>query len=459
MSSIGDQTLDLANVPFDQIICSISDGVVVIDREGKIIFVNPAYTRILGISAEEALGRNMQNVTPDAHTLKVLRTGKPLLHDTHYSRSKGIDVVMSANPIFHNGVMVGVVTIFRTAREMLDLYASYRRSHGLVDYYRDMLLKQDSLAGNFAGIVGDSGTLANVMAMAARVAETDATVLIGGENGVGKDIFAQAIHDVSRRRDKQFVVVNSAAIPEALLESELFGYEQGAFTGATRGGKVGKFELAEGGTLFLDEIGDMTLAMQAKLLRVLQNKEIQKIGSNRTILVDARIIAATNRNLEQMVRERQFREDLFYRLNVFPITIPSLRERKGDVPRLAQYFLDQFCGVYRKSLAFAPEAFEALERCDWPGNVRQLRNAIERAVILCDGEVVLPDHFMSSFDFASTPSDDVPQVGLKGEVRKVERKAYEDALLSNDGNKTRAMEALGVSRRTFYKRLKEFGLL
>jgi transcriptional regulator with PAS, ATPase and Fis domain len=320
--------------------------------------------------------------------------------------------------------------------------------------------------------------------MSAKVAETDTTVLITGENGVGKDILAQSIHQASRRCRQPFIVVNCAAIPDTLLESELFGFEGGTFTGASRGGRPGKFELAEGGTIFLDEIGDMSSSMQAKVLRVLQQKEIQKIGSNRIIRVNVRVIAVTNRDLSRMVREGQFREDLLYRLNVFPIAIPPLRERKSDIPQLAQLFLAQCSQGSGKKLMIAPESFEALERHDWPGNIRQLRNAVERAVILCDGDLLLPEHFglADTAEAASrstvpqggavvsqcgAPADGVAaalqgawggQEGLRGKIRDLERRAYEDALASCDGNKSKAMQKLGVSRRTFYKRLREFNL-
>lgn len=456
--NLKNQLLTLAGIPFDQVLSSINDGVVVVDRAGTIVFVNPSYSRILKMPPEYALGRNMQEVTPNAHTLRVLRTGKPLLYDSHYSHDLGFDVVMSATPIFQDGVLVGAVTVFRPAEEMIELYSAYRRAHGLVDYYQELLVQEKTLFRFFEKIVGHSGNLVHAVKMAARVAGTDATVLVTGENGVGKDILAEAIHQSSGRRDKAFIVVNCAAIPESLLESELFGFEQGAFTGAARGGRLGRFELADGGTMFLDEIGDMSLPMQAKLLRVLQNKEIQRVGSNRVIHVDARVIAATNRDLDQMVRDGQFREDLLYRLNVFPIAIPPLRERKSDIPRLVKHFLDEYCGKYGKSLITAPETFETLNSCDWPGNVRQLRNAIERAVILCDGSILLPQHFDLSEVHEPPPGEGVLQKTLKGQVREVERKAYEDALSSSEGNKSRAILKLGVSRRTFYKRLREFNM-
>lgn len=451
-----------ASISYYQVLWSIPDAVVVVDKEGTILFVNQGYTRVLNVPAHVAIGRKMQDISPSAHTLRVLRTGEPIVCDSYYSDDHGVGLVMSATPLFRGGALVGVVTVFRSSKETLDLYAAYRRANGLVDYYQQLLSSEKARTDCFKAVIGHDRTLAKIVGMSAKVAETDTTVLITGENGVGKDILAQAIHQASPRCRQPFIVVNCAAIPDTLLESELFGFESGTFTGAARGGRPGKFELAEGGTIFLDEIGDMSSSMQAKVLRVLQQKEIQKIGSNRIIHVNVRVIAATNRDLARMVREGQFREDLLYRLNVFPLAIPPLRERKSDIPQLAQLFLDQCSEGGGKRFMIAPESFEALERHDWPGNIRQLRNAVERAVILCDGDLLLPEHFGLSDAAESQPKTALSQgavsvqEGLKDKIRDLERKAYEDALSSCAGNKSKAMQKLGVSRRTFYKRLHEF---
>jgi transcriptional regulator with PAS, ATPase and Fis domain len=449
----------LAGIPFELIVSSMSNAVVVVDQDGTIVYVNPAYTRIMDLAADQVLGRNMRDVTPDARTLKVLKTGKPITWDSFYSEKLGLDLVLSANPLMRDGKMIGVVTVFLNSKDLMELYGAYRRAHGLANYYQDLLLREHVRSGGFASLIGNSPALMQVIAMARRVAETDATVLITGENGVGKDVLAQAIRRSSNRRDNAFIAVNCAAIPDSLLESELFGFSSGAFTGAARGGKMGKFELAEGGTIFLDEIGDMSASMQSKLLRVLQDKEIEKIGGTRVTRVDVRVVAATNRNLEQMVKEGQFREDLFYRLNVFPLHLPPLRERKEDIPVLALHFLAQFCDSYKRQLIMAPEAIDLLQRSDWPGNIRQLRNTIERAVILCDSDVLLPEHFVNIDTLPQQPKENGEQGSLKGEIKKIERKLYEDALSSSGGNKSLAMKKVGVSRRTFYKRLHELDLL
>src|SRR5262249_735958 len=240
-------------------------------------------------------------------------------------------------------------------------------------------------SNNFEHVVGQSAALHRVLRQVETVATTDATVLVLGETGTGKELMARAIHDLSNRRDRPFVKVNCAAIPSGLLESELFGHERGAFTGAI-GQKIGRFETADGGTLFLDEVGEMPLELQAKLLRVLQEQEFERLGSSRTIKVDVRVVAATNRDLRRMVEEGRFRDDLYYRLNVFPIHLPPLGERSEDIPALVRYFVDRFARRMNRCIEVIPdEAFRAMQRCAWPGNVRELYNFIERAVILSPG--------------------------------------------------------------------------
>lgn len=457
------QQVSSSGLSVDQIIESLHDGVVVIDREGTIVYANSAYTRILGVPVDRVLGRNMREIQPDARGLKVIETGRPILRDSFYLKQLGLDVVISSTPIIENDRVIGAVTVFRTSDELLELYGAFRRAHGLVNYYKQRSEGSEFASGDsagFAGVVGRGPAILESIKLASQVAPTQATVLITGENGVGKDVFAQAIHAASTRADKPFIAVNSGAIPDTLLESELFGFDSGAFTGAARGGKLGKFELAQGGTLFLDEVGDMSAAMQAKLLRVLQNKEVEKVGGTRVVKVDVRVIAATNANLEFMVAKGTFRQDLFYRLQVFPIHLPALRDRREDIPRLSQHFLDQCCNTYQKRLLFAPETIELLQQADWPGNVRQLRHVIERAVIVCDGSVLLPTDFqnVTSPACANDEAGGAPTSALRRSIRELEKRAYEEAIADAGGNKSKAMAQLGVSRRTFYKRLKEMGI-
>jgi DNA-binding NtrC family response regulator len=315
-----------------------------------------------------------------------------------------------------------------------------------------------------SSIVGSGRRMKEALALVEKVAPSGATVLLLGESGTGKELFARRIHDLSPRRDRPLVAINCAAIPETLLENELFGHEKGAFTGAS-GLKQGKFEMADGGTLFLDEIGELSPAVQAKLLRVLQEHTFERVGGTRAIDVDVRIITATNLDLARAVRERRFREDLYFRLNVFPVPIPPLRERPEDVPALVQHFIGKFAQEMRKPVRGAsPEALRALQSYHWPGNVRELENAIERAVILTAGEQVeAADLSLGLGRAARQEPEALPLMGSLHEVslrasQRAERELIRNALKDSGGNKTRAAEALQVSYKTLLTKIKEYGL-
>lgn len=310
-------------------------------------------------------------------------------------------------------------------------------------------------------LVGESPQWLGVIESARKVAPLKTTALILGESGTGKELIARAIHFFSPRAEQPFIAVNCAAIPKDLIENELFGHEKGAFTGATEI-KQGRFELADKGTILLDEIGDMDLPLQAKLLRVLQESEFERVGGTRTLKVDVRIVAASNKNLERAVADGSFREDLFYRLNVFPISIPPLRERRADILPLARFFLEGFCrDMNRQRLSISEDAVRTLERYVWKGNVRELRNVIERAVIMADGTVVETGH-LALCDPEVTPSG-VPASGSllaigEAAARAAEKSMIEKVLQETGGNKSRAAEMLGVSYKTLLTKIKEFGL-
>jgi DNA-binding NtrC family response regulator len=319
-------------------------------------------------------------------------------------------------------------------------------------------------------IVGDDPQLKQVSLALHRAAATDTTVLLEGESGTGKELFARALHALSPRADGPFVAINCAAIPETLLETELFGHEKGAFTGASAR-KPGKFELAHRGTLFLDEIGDLPLSLQAKILRALEEKEFERVGGTLSLKVDVRVVAATNRNLKAAVAARQYREDLFFRLSVFPILIPPLRERTNDIITLARYFIDRFCReLNKRPLVLSPAAEEELLIYPWPGNVRELQNCIERAAILTEGETIHPRHLSLSFrgPAAAPAEDESPwlKIDLSGSMgdasrrvlAEVERRKIEQALKEAAGNRSRAAEILQVSYKMFMTKLKEHGL-
>jgi DNA-binding NtrC family response regulator len=331
----------------------------------------------------------------------------------------------------------------------------------------NILLKEELAVRRGAPqIVGEDPALRKLLASLQRAAATDATVLLEGESGTGKELFARSLHALSARSDAPFVAINCAAIPETLLETELFGYEKGAFTGAVSR-KPGKFEMAHRGTLFLDEIGDLPMALQAKILRGLEEKRFERVGGTASVQVDVRLVAATNKGLRAAVAARRFREDLYFRLSVFPITIPPLRERKDDVARLARFFVERFCrDLKKKTLALSPAALQELQQYHWPGNVRELQNCIERAVILAEEEAIQPRHLNLSFVSVAPAVEEADRwapFDLSGSlvdvtrriVAEVERRKIVDALAEADNNKGRAAELLQVSYKTLLAKLKE----
>ena len=332
--------------------------------------------------------------------------------------------------------------------------------------FENLLLKQE-FRDRYAlpEIIGESARIVEVSQSIQKVAPTDTTVLLQGESGTGKELFARAIHQLSKRRDRAFVAINCAAIPETLIENELFGHEKGAFTGAV-GRQLGKFELADGGTIFLDEIGELSPAVQSKILRVVQERRFERIGGAATLDVDVRVICATNRDLAIEVRRGTFREDLYFRINVFPVTVPPLRVRRDDIPRLAEHFLRKFAREFGKpSLSFSAEALEALQNYDWPGNIRELENCIERAAILSDSDRIASRDF--SLGTARSPEDVIREVvdlsGTLDEVasrllRIVERAKIADALRTS-ASRADAAEALGISARALSIKARELGLV
>ena len=334
----------------------------------------------------------------------------------------------------------------------------------------NLLLKEELAVRRGAPqLVGEDLSLRKVFTSLQKAAATDTTVLLEGESGTGKELFARSLHALSPRADAPFVAINCAAIPETLLETELFGHEKGAFTGAVAR-KLGKFEMAHRGTLFLDEIGDLPLSLQAKILRALEEKRFERVGGTATVQVDVRLVAATNRGLRAAVAARRFREDLFFRLSVFPITVPPLRDRPGDIPLLARFFVDRFCrDMKKKPLTLSPAALEQLVSYRWPGNVRELQNCIERAVILTDGDAILPRHLNLSFVAAepeSVPVNPLADLDLSGSlmdatkraVAVVERMKIEQVLKEADNVKGRAAELLQISYKMLLAKLKEHRL-
>ena len=364
------------------IINSVSDGLLMINAQGTVTFINPTGSKILNIKAAEAIGRHIAEIVDfKPVVLRVLETGQGYTDKEFFieTRRGMLHFIKTAIPLRDkNGKLEGVVDIFREIKQVRKLV---NRMVGATAMF------------SFGDIVGESPCMLETKRLAKIAANSMATVLIQGESGTGKEMVAQAIHRASNRADGPFVAINCGALPRDLVESELFGYEDGAFTGARQGGRPGKFELAGGGTIFLDEIGEMSLDVQVKILRVLQEKRILRVGGTRYMDVDVRVIAATNRELMAAVGEGSFRQDLYYRLNVLPINVPPLRERREDIDRLAVFFMEKTCeqlGVALKKLQ--PETLAVLRQYDWPGNARELENVIERAGHFCEGQEISEHH-------------------------------------------------------------------
>jgi len=433
------------------------DGIVVTDPEGYITMISDTYKRFLGVADQDVIGKHVTEVIENTRMHIVGKTGIPEI--ARIQKIRGNYMIASRLPIIKDGKVVGVVgkVLFRDVSELNALIKRVTKMEKEIEYYKGELQKVSRAKYSFEGIVGISNAIAGAKKMAKTAATSDSNVLILGESGTGKELFAHAIHQASRRANAPFIRINCAAIPSELLEAELFGYEEGAFTGAKKGGKIGKFELADGGTIFLDEIGDMPLHMQAKLLRVLQEREIERVGGIRYKKVDVRIIAATNHDLEQLISEGKMREDLYYRLNVLAINIPPLRERKEDIKFLVYHFIDKLSNQMGKQVKkISNSAMCYLESYSWPGNVRELINVLERAINFVDfNGVIQPEHLPKKITGYCVEKN---VQTLHEVVAKVEKDAILNALKYVKGNRTRACKILGVSRSTLYEKMARYGI-
>lgn len=442
------------------ILDNISDIVMINDSDTTIVYVNKAYEKILGIPAEKAIGKKLKDIEPDATAIRVMELGRASHNIVERLRTVDIDAVGVSFPIYKNEELMGAVSIFNDISEISRLTAELHRTREISKYFQKQLDKRH-LSQSFEQYVCANTKTRDVLFLAAKVAKTDTTLLIRGESGVGKEVLARAIYNESKRNKMPFIKVNCASIPENLLESELFGYDEGAFTGAKKGGKLGKFELAQGGTIFLDEIGDMSFHMQAKILRVIQEKEFERVGGVKTIPLDVRIIAATNRDLEAMIDEGTFRSDLYYRLNVVPLFIPPLRDRKDDVILLARSILERINQKNKEQVSLSAEVMIILQKYDWPGNIRELQNVLEHANIVKTGNIIkvedLPKHFLPNR--TDEDSKTIKCFNLKKNIEVLEKDLIAEALMRNDNNKSKAIEELGISRRAFYEKLQRYELM
>ena len=442
---------------------SLKQGIVVLDENNIVTLANKSYEEMMGIPREELLGRDARDVIENSRMHIVLKTGVPELADLQ--SVKGRQVVVNRVPIFKDDVIIGAIgeAMFKDISEVGALLQKDNVFNYVSARNETAIKKQSADRHTFDTIIGRSRAMVQAKNLAAKAAQSDSTVLILGESGTGKELFAHAIHNASKRRAMPLVPINCAAIPADLLESELFGYEEGAFTGAKRGGKKGKFELADEGTIFLDEIGDMPLAMQAKLLRIMQDKTFERVGGEKTLTCDVRIIAATNKPLLEMVQNNTFREDLYYRLNVISIQVPPLRERKEDIGELIDILIPRVChdlGIPLKQ--FAPETLTLLREYNWPGNVRELINMLEQLSATVSCPVITPRN-LPPLDLFKSSHDKSLKRTTSGKIKETfvssERDCIAETLRCTKGNKALAAKVLGIHRSTLYEKMKKYDLV
>lgn len=443
----------------DDILSYAYEGFVLVDGEGKIVKMN--YEKLLGIKEEDALGKHVEGVIENTRMHIVVKTGRKELRDVQ--RIQNHDMITNRVPIVRDGKTIGAVgtVLFRDASEVKELARELIQLENKINEYKGEIQRLQGARYSFDSIITKDSKMEYLKKIGRKAAESNSTVLITGESGTGKEMFAHAIYKASYRKLEAFVPINCAAIPRDLLESELFGYEGGAFTGAKREGKPGKFELANGGTIFLDEIGSMPLDMQVKLLRVLEAREFERIGGTKKVILDTRVIAATNENIEEAVKCGRFREDLYYRLNVITIDIPPLRKRIGDIPMLSEHILDYLVKELKTdNKTLEKETLDILMEYQWPGNVRELRNVLERAINLTSQETISPKHLPERvLEKTRHAIDENREVHpLKDVVAHVEKETIIKAITLAKGNKTLAAEKLGIHRTALYKKIEKYQL-
>ena len=430
---------------------SLHDGISIIDHRGIIVYVNNSNTRITKKDKSYFIGKHVQEVVPDSGMLGVLETGKKLIGITTHVFDA--TVISNIVPIIDDGKIIGVISIFRDITELQQLTHQLEYANTTIKQLYEKLHEVNENKSDF--VVGKSQAMKDVMKYALKASMVDSNLLIEGESGTGKEVLARFVHKNSSRKDKPFLVVNCASIPYNLLESELFGYEEGAFTGAKKGGRPGYFEMANGGTLLLDEIGDMDIGLQSKILRVIQNKEIMKIGSNKIIPLDVRIIAATHKDLRALVAQGKFREDLYYRLEVIRIYIPPLRERKEDIIYYIDNMLSKMRKKTRRDVALGEDAMKILTNYDYPGNIRELENIIERAVVMDeDGIITKKDLplYVTEHDTKNRSCLSLQYVDYFPTLEEIEADVIKKAL-EKYKNKSKVAEVLTISRAALYRKM------
>ncbi|WP_068674812.1 sigma-54-dependent Fis family transcriptional regulator [Oceanobacillus sp. Castelsardo] len=447
----------------EAILSAEDDAITVINQHKEVLLWNDAAVQTYNIQKSEILNKKITNFfqNEDLMVLKVLKSKIPVKNTYHRPRPDK-HVVINASPVFNErDELIGAVSLERDITSIVKLNDHLHTKSEELNKLKQKMLYLDETSP-FSKLIGKSVALRKTIQIAKKAAKTDATTLILGESGTGKEICARAIHEASNRKNAPFIPVNCGAIPSALFESELFGYVGGAFTGADKKGKAGKIEMAEGGTLFLDEIGELPLDLQVKLLRVLQENELYRIGETKGRNINVRFIAATNQNLEDLMNHQQFRSDLYYRLNVIQIIMPPLRERTGDVMELCQQFLQQFASEYQSTIPIlAEDAIQVMNEYHWPGNVRELRNIVQRMIILSDQSIIHQtdmEHLFQHGHSTSSKSDVKTSGNLLKEKESMEKQLIEQILNQMNGNKSATAKKLGISRVTLYNKLKKYGI-
>ncbi|WP_191603217.1 sigma-54 interaction domain-containing protein [Marinomonas algicola] len=456
---------------YKTILNSMEEWVVIVDHQAKIFFINRPYARFLGVKADDVKGKKVTDVIENTRMHITVQTGKA--ERLSFQKILGSNMIASRFPIVSQGGIIGAVgtVIFHDTHEWKQINSHIKALLAEQDFFQQKALSADKIKNGASfhlnDIIGDSQVMKSLSTKVTQVASGDVTVLIRGESGTGKELYAHAIHQLSDRADYPFIKVNCAAIPENLLESELFGYEEGAFTGAKKGGKAGKFQLANGGTLFLDEIGDLPRSMQAKLLRVLQDREVESVGGIKATPLNIRLVTATHRPLESLIESGDFREDLYYRINVVSLTLPPLRERREDIPKLADFFLQKLSRrTGRRAPKLTVQALTAMLAYNWPGNIRELENVMEAAFYTSNERKIplslLPSQLASeTSDYQTNPTQpltNLKQGTLKEQLNEAERSIIQAALLECADNRTRTAKKLGISKSTFYEKLDKHGL-
>jgi len=445
---------------YNALLSSINDAVTGVNQNGEIVSWNHASEQFYGHSWEDVMGRPItQFFQEEAIMLKrIIKEGEPI--ERKYNQPMtDLHVIINATPVYANDQLIGGISVERDISDVVRLNEELTNTKAYI-YDLENKYEKHRKIDPFEKIKGKSRQIRETINVAKKVAKTDATILITGESGVGKELFAEAIHNASQRPDKPFIAINCGAIPASLFESELFGYEKGTFTGASKEGKKGKIDLAQGGTLFLDEVGELPLDLQVKLLRVLQEKQFYRLGGNMSIPIDVRIITATNRNLEAMIEVGTFREDLYYRLNVISLQIPPLRERREDIPELLSLFLEEFALKYGTSIPkISSKVMSVFLQYEWKGNIRQLRNTAERLIILSGEEAEIQVQHLPAYfkeNQIEIKKNTVKIESLEPSHTDSEEETIRQALQKTYNNRTAAAKLLGISRATLYNKMQKY---